>query len=150
MRTLLIASAVLLTAFAPAPLPRREKGKDHLSQLTGNWEITTIKWRGSDSYSAAVFGPIVVNKSDVVVLTRGRLTVERSGAPAQNGTFAIQLSGHGAVRNIDLSGANQTTTVLGLYELRGGALYLSIGISGDRPNSLTGDGNEIGFVLKRR
>jgi len=151
MRAWLIASAVLLLAFAPAPLPRREKAKDDQTRMLGTWQIKTIKWRGSAGYEASAFGDGIVNKRDRVVISRGRMSFEAAGGPPTGDrVFTFQLTGTGTVRSIDLTGGNQRRTVLGLCELRGEALHLSIGLSTARPKSLTGDGDEIGFILERR
>jgi hypothetical protein len=151
MRAWLIASAVLLLAFAPAPLPRREKAKDDQARMLGTWQIKTIKWRGSAGYEASAFGDGIVNKQDRVIISRGRISFEAGSGPSSGDrVFTFQLSGTGTVRSIDLTGTNQKRTVLGLYELKGGALHLSIGLSTARPQLLTGDGEEIGFILERR
>src|SRR5262245_53089637 len=129
MRTLLITSAVLLTAFAPAPLPRRERGRDHQAQLVGDWHIRTIKWRGSDAYQAASLGDTTVMKSDLVVISRGQITFRG----ADDRAVTLKLSGSGEVRFLDLERATWQQPVLGLYKLERGLLLLSYGIDGTRP-----------------
>jgi hypothetical protein len=149
MRAWLVASAVLVLAFAPAPLPKRAKGKDHESQLIGAWRIRTIKWQGRDSYHAAVFGDrATITKSDRVVVSRGRITFQVNGSTTEAHAFTFQLSGGGEIRQIDFGETGRR--VLGLYQFRGGVLHLSYGIDGTRPKSLTGDGNEIALILDRR
>lgn len=153
MRAWLIASAVLLTAFAPAPFPRREKAKDVQAQLVGHWHIKTIRWRGNDGYQASSFGGgMSVSKSDLVVISRGRITFESSGKSSSGDrTVTFTLSGTGEVRSMDIFGSFQDRPMRCLYKRSGNVLLLSINYSGGaRPQSLTGDGDEIAFVLERR
>src|SRR4051812_6165368 len=102
MRACLIASAVLLLAFAPAPLPRREKARDHQALLAGNWHVRTIKWRGRDHYQAAGVGDdLIVTKNQRVVIARGRITFEASaggGFSSPERAITFDLSGSGEVR----------------------------------------------------
>jgi uncharacterized protein (TIGR03067 family) len=153
MRAWLIASAVLLTAFAPAPLPRRVKATDDQTRLQGHWHIKTIKWRGNDSYQGSSFGGgMSVNKNDRVVISRGRVTFESSGKPSSGDrTVTFTLSDTGEVRSIDFFGSFQDRPMRGLYKVSGNVLLLSINYTGGaRPQSLSGDGDEIAFVLERR
>jgi uncharacterized protein (TIGR03067 family) len=152
MRTWLIVSAVLVVAFAPAPLPRRERGIDNPeAQLTGTWRIKTIRWRGGESYDASAFAGYVVNKSDRVVITRGRISFQTDGGQGER-TATFQLSGAGEVRHVDFTTDGKAGQPMrGLYALRGGALHLSFNYSyGPRPTQLSGDGDEIAFILERR
>jgi hypothetical protein len=152
MRAWLIVSAVLLLAFAPAPLPRREKSKDHESRLLGNWRIRTIRWQGRDSYTSSSFASYVVSTNDLVVISRGRITFQADKGRSQGDrSSGVVISGPEGVRHIDF-GEKGGQTFRGLYQLRGGVLYLSFCYTGDgpRPTQLTGDGNEIAFVLDRR
>jgi hypothetical protein len=150
MRAWLVASAVLVLAFAPAPLPKRAKGKDHESQLMGAWRIKTIRWQGRDSYDASSFAGFIVNKKDRVVISRGRITFQADGQPGTGDrAIALQLSGAGEVRHVDFG--ERARPMMGLYKLSGGILYLSFNYNyGPRPTQLTGDGDEIAFVLDRR
>jgi hypothetical protein len=151
MRLWLIASAALLLAFAPAPLPRREKSKDPESLLLGTWRIKTIKWQGRDGYSASSFAEFTVSKNDRVIISRGRITYSADGGPSSGDrSTGLLLSGAGEVRNIDF-GEKTGRTFRGLYKLSGGVLYLAFNYTGGpRPTQLTGDGDEIAFILERR
>jgi hypothetical protein len=154
MRACLIASAVLLLAFAPAPFPRREKATDDQARLLGHWHIKTIKWRGNASYQGSSFGGgMSVNTNDRVIISRGRATFRASGQLSSGDrTVTFTLSGTGGVRSIDFFGSMQDGRPMhALYKVSGKVLHLSINYTGGaRPQSLSGDGDEIAFVLERR
>src|SRR5262245_10892951 len=128
MRTLLITSAVLVTAFAPAPLPRRERARNPQAQLVGNWQLRTIKWQGNGAYQAASLGDMIVTKGELVVISRGQITFRADDRPV-----TLKLSGSGEVRFLDMERATWRQPVLGQYKLEGDVLHLSYGIDGTRP-----------------
>jgi uncharacterized protein (TIGR03067 family) len=43
---LLLPAALSALAFAPAPLPRPDRGKDDLKRMQGTWELVSFKVRG--------------------------------------------------------------------------------------------------------
>jgi hypothetical protein len=152
MRTFLIVLAALTVGFAPAPFPKREKATDDQAQLVGHWHIKTIKWRGNDSYHGSSFGGgMSIGKNDRVVITRGRISFEASERPANDRVVTFKISGQGAVRSMDVFGSFKDRPMQCLYKVNGNVLLLSINYTGGaRPQSLSGDGDEIAFVLERR
>jgi uncharacterized protein (TIGR03067 family) len=57
-KSAVLLSAVVSLAFAPAPLPRPDTGKDDLKKMQGTWEVIDFRYGGRPS--AAGVGKVVI------------------------------------------------------------------------------------------
>jgi hypothetical protein len=152
MRTVLIVSAVLLTAFAPAPLPRRERGRDRHDPLQGAWVVKELRWRGNGNISGVYSSSgVSVSVRDKVTIGQGLLSFERQ-QPDQNLVNRWEYRTHGRAGAIDLAeeGGRQRK-VPGLYHLDGSKLTLSFpssGLNARRPDAI--DRGDLVIILERR
>jgi len=47
-RLLLVVASLTLVSFAPAPLPRRERARDQVADVSGTWAFAVCEHRGND------------------------------------------------------------------------------------------------------
>lgn len=109
-RALLCVVVSLMLAFAPAPLPRRERdGGDDLRKLQGDWE--RIEHNGQREAHPT---PVTV---------RG----DRMQYPSPDDLWTVVLDQKARPKRIDFVKVNQTTNVFrGVYRLEGDTLTYSV------------------------
>jgi hypothetical protein len=146
-----IASAVLLTAFAPAPLARRERGRERHDPLQGAWVVKEIRYRGRDGIGGIYSSTgVSVNVQDKVTIGQGLLSFERANErPDPNLVFRWEYRTNRASTIDLLEGGGKQRKVQGLYHLDGGKLTLSLPVgAGARPAAI--DRGDLVIILERR
>src|SRR5437879_8128999 len=81
---LLVVAAASAVAFAPAPLPRRDRHKEDPNALYGNWEFVTWEMNGAKS-NFSQYLELTPEKVDFVSLVGGsRVTYKFITRPEMN------------------------------------------------------------------
>jgi uncharacterized protein (TIGR03067 family) len=150
VRIVLVASAVLVLGFAPAPFVGK-RPRANLAGLQGTWVVVTCKADGFDAGSCSnTEGPCVVRGAPVVI-AGNRATFRFNGRVIDD--WAIDLDVRTAHSTINLKGvARPRLRVLGICRLAGDTLTLCISDLGlARPSEFDGDkkGHTL-LVLKRQ
>jgi uncharacterized protein (TIGR03067 family) len=126
MRThlLLAVIAVVSLAFAPAPFPRRERGKDDSKKIEGTWLRL--------SCSGGSLPPVPRPINDVVVITGNRIFYKSS-----NSTWILTL-GTAGPRTFDLTRpeGGRVGAWIGVYEIDGDTMRICFTSSTERPRGI--------------
>jgi uncharacterized protein (TIGR03067 family) len=144
MRALLIASAVVLVGFAPAPLPRRGKGPDNGSRLEGVWLVQSIRLWGNSTGG-------VVHGQGLSVLVGDRMVIRRRQAAFRDSfprTYSVRFPKSAGSGAFDLV-TGPAHHLLGIYELSGENLTLAVNAHG-RPRPPTFEGKDAQLVIVLR
>src|SRR4051794_15280411 len=129
VRQLLVVVTALLTAFAPAPFPKRTSDEGR-GRLDGAWLVRTIRWQGLRCESISLDEGFTVSKNDRLVFSHGRAAFTAPDDPDVGArVWSFRLSGAGEVRSIDLfwSGPLGRRRLQGIYVSHGDGLTLSVG-----------------------
>ena len=152
MRTMLIVSAVLLTAFAPAPYAKPDRKRERRDPLLGSWVVKKIHWQRQGEIGGIMGTEVVsVCVSDRVTIGGGRLDVQGSHNARMNGIVFRWEYRSDPASTIDLTAeGGGRLRMPGLYRVEGDKLTLSFpGSSGrQRPASL--DRGDLIVTLQRK
>jgi uncharacterized protein (TIGR03067 family) len=135
-------AVLLLCPAVPADVGKSDKADDaqrELARIEGVWAITTLESRGmqrpADGRVAAARNPFIIVGDRYVFGTHG-------------GTVKIDRAKH----TVDLTvtdGRYQGTTLLGLYEIKGGTLRIALATprqAGERPKDFKTDTDSLHVV----
>jgi uncharacterized protein (TIGR03067 family) len=70
-RLLLIVVSLTLMAFAPAPLPRRERAGDNATDVSGTWEFEVCEHVGNDQRAIRADYVIELTREQAVFVQKG-------------------------------------------------------------------------------
>src|SRR5262245_57450623 len=113
MRRALPLLAVLSLAFAPAPLPRKERAND-LDRLRGEWTLVSMTVRGFSDPAAP----------DAAIIEGGRITYFKGGRVAS--VWTLSVGTRSAPRRCVMRGPGDTQRLVaaGVYALDGDVLTM--------------------------
>src|SRR5262245_53273492 len=151
MRTFLLAFACLAMAFAPAPLPRPDRGRAERGRVFGTWVLKQVNYAGSTSYSGAGIGTgVVYLNEDVTISEREMLFLKRDPNVRQPQPRRIAIHVDKGAQHIDFLQSPSPGRVLGHYKLEGAKLTIAYPIGTDKPRPTTFENtNDIVLILER-
>jgi uncharacterized protein (TIGR03067 family) len=146
MRTVLIASAVLTMAFAPAPLPRPDRGRADRNRLLGTWVLKQVRYAGASHYPGAGVGNGALYLSEEVTISEREMRVQNPRYKRQPQDVPIEVQGG---QHVDFpQGGNLRTR--GLYRVQGTTLTIAYPAGPEKPRPTTFDNNQdIVLILER-
>lgn len=148
MRTSLIVLAALMLAFAPAPLPRRDRAREDRNRLDGVWYVKAIKFRDQEHWSNVYYsGGLSFFPKERIEIAGGELTFrDQNNNPRRPACWKLQAQR--GTPDLDLEQANGPTRMIGLYRLEEGTLSFCLHpASSGRPRAFSSD--QFVIVLTR-
>src|SRR5262249_24035258 len=101
MRTVLIASAVLLAAFAPAPLPRPDRGRAERDRLLGTWVLKQVRHAGDTNWKGVRVGPDAVYLSEEVTISEREMLIHNRNPKARRSQRWMEIQIQRGMQHVD-------------------------------------------------
>jgi uncharacterized protein (TIGR03067 family) len=149
MRTFLLVFAVAALGFAPAPLPRHDRGRAERPRPFGTWVLKQVRYVGNTKYSGAGAGTGVIYLQDEVTITDREMRVQTRGPNKRRGEQRMEIEVQTRMPHLDfLQGQGQRTR--GLYRVEGATLTIAypVGTEKARPTNFDNH-NDIVLVFER-
>jgi hypothetical protein len=147
MRTLLLVLAATALGFAPAPLPRPDRGRSDRN-LDGIWVLKQVKYVGSTDYLGAGLGSATIYLNEEVTITAREMRVKPRDPKLERQRLRIPIEVQTAER-LDLL-QTQDLRTRALYRVQGTTLTIAYPVSADRPRPTSFDNpNEVVIVFER-
>jgi uncharacterized protein (TIGR03067 family) len=149
MRTFLLVLAAAGLGFAPAPLPRSDRGRVERPRLFGTWTLKQVRYLGTTNYGGAGAGTGIIYLKDEVTITDREMRVQ-SGDPnrlPREQRLAIEVQT--GTSHLDfLQGQDRRAS--GLYRVEGTKLTIAYPVGTGRPRPTSFDNqSDIVLVLER-
>jgi uncharacterized protein (TIGR03067 family) len=141
---LLVVTASLSLAFAPAPLPKPDVAKEDLRKMQGSWALTSCLEAGRPLPSSS--------EGIVVVIAGDRMTYSYRGGSHTEWAMALDARRKPKVLDTRLSTQPGAAAWPGVYELKGDTLWICyVAAPGARPGGLSpSKQGEVLHVLTRQ
>jgi uncharacterized protein (TIGR03067 family) len=149
MRTLLLVLAVAAPGFAPAPVPRPDRGRAERNQLAGTWVVKTIKHAGSAHWQGAGLGTLLLYVSGEVRFSDREMHVVLDRDTRARSNESLEIEVQKGTRQIDFleKSARRTPAI---YRLEGGTLTIRYPPNTNKPRPTTfDDPNGILIIMER-
>ena len=149
MRTCLLVLAALALGFAPAPLPRPDRGRAERNRMLGTWVLKQVRHAGATHWTGAGVGVGngVIYVAEEVTISEREMRVLNPKNRREPQRIEIEVKA--GPRHVDFvqSGDQRTR---GLYRVEGATLTIcySLGTNKPRPTGFD-DPNDIVLILER-
>jgi uncharacterized protein (TIGR03067 family) len=151
MRRFLLVLAVAALGFAPAPLPRSDRGRADRHQIHGTWRLKQVRYVGSTDYTGAWVGAGVIYVPDEVTISATEMRV-RPGDPRKGESRRrIPIEVQAVRRHVDfLQSREREGRVPAIYRVEGATLTICYPTGGSTVRPTTFDNpRDLVLVFER-
>jgi uncharacterized protein (TIGR03067 family) len=147
MRTCLLVLTVAALGFAPAPLPRHDRGRPGGDPLSGTWVVKTIKHANATHWGGAGLCNIVVSLSAEVKFSDREMQIQDRW---EKNSRRLDVELRKGLRQVDFL-EQSTRRTPAIYRVEGQTLTICYptGTGKPRPASFD-DPNDILIILERK